>query len=54
MVTDENNDVNKQISSFENFISSGCTAIMAVAFDPDGISDMAKEGNGERNLCHDL
>ncbi|MCH1981523.1 sugar ABC transporter substrate-binding protein [Ruminococcus sp. OA3] len=43
MVTDENNDVNKQISSFENFISSGCTAIMAVAFDPDGISDMAKK-----------
>lgn len=43
MVTDENNDINKQISSFENFVSSGCTAILAVAFDPDGISDMAKK-----------
>lgn len=45
MITDENHDVNKQISSFENFIASGCTAIMAVAFDPDGISDIAKQAS---------
>lgn len=45
IVTDENNDVSKQISSFENFMSSGCTAIMAVAFDPEGISDIAKQAS---------
>lgn len=39
IVSDENNDVNKQISSFENFVSSGCTAIIAVVFDDKGIKD---------------
>ena len=43
MVTDESNDVNKQVSSFENFIASDVTAIIAVAFDPAGISDITKE-----------
>jgi ribose transport system substrate-binding protein len=43
MITDEGNDVNKQVSSFENFIASGCTAIIAVAFDPAGITDITKE-----------
>lgn len=43
MVSDENSDVSKQISSFENFIASGCTAIIAVAFDPDGITDVVKQ-----------
>jgi ribose transport system substrate-binding protein len=42
IVTDENNDVNKQISSVENFVTSGCTAIMLVAFEPGGISDAVK------------
>ncbi|MGI6176539.1 MAG: sugar ABC transporter substrate-binding protein [Christensenellales bacterium] len=42
VVTDENHDVSKQISSIENFISSGCTAIMLVAFDPQGVSDVVK------------
>ena len=42
VVTDENNDVNKQISSIENFVTSGCTAIMLVAFEPAGISDAVK------------
>lgn len=39
IVSDENNDVSKQISSFENFVSSGCTAIIAVVFDDKGITD---------------
>lgn len=43
IVSDENNDVSKQISSFENFISSGCTAIIAVAFNPEGIKDVVKK-----------
>lgn len=43
IVTDENSDVSKQISSFENFMASGCTAIMAVAFDPEGITDVVKQ-----------
>lgn len=43
VITDENNDVNKQISSIENFIVSGCTAIIAVAFDPQGITDIVKQ-----------
>lgn len=43
MITDENSDVSKQISSFENFMSSGCTAILAVAFDPNGITDVVKQ-----------
>lgn len=42
MVTDENHDVNKQIASIENFVASGCTAIMLVAFEPGGISDAVK------------
>lgn len=42
-ITDENNDVSKQISSIENFIVSGCTAIIAVAFDPQGITDVVKQ-----------
>ena len=42
VVSDENNDVNKQISSIENDVSSGCTAIMLVAFEPKGISDAVK------------
>ena len=43
VITDENNDVSKQISSFENFMASGCTAIMAVAFDVEGIKDIVKQ-----------
>ncbi len=43
IVSDENNDVNKQIASFENFISSGCTAIIAVTFNADGINDVVKK-----------
>lgn len=43
IVSDENNDVSKQISSFENFISSGCTAIIAVVFNADGIKDTVKQ-----------
>lgn len=43
IVTDENNDVSNQISSIENFISSGCTAIIAVGFDPNGITDVVKQ-----------
>lgn len=43
MITDENNDVSKQISSIENFIISGCTAIIVVAFDPDGVRDVVKQ-----------
>lgn len=39
IVSDENHDVNKQISSFENFVTSGCTAIIAVAFNPEGLKD---------------
>lgn len=46
-VTDENSDVSKQISSFENFMASGCTAIMAVAFDPDGIKDVVKQAEDQ-------
>jgi ribose transport system substrate-binding protein len=43
VISDENNDVNKQISSFENFIASGCTAIIAVVFNGDGIKDVVKK-----------
>ncbi len=43
IVSDENHDVSKQISTFENFISSGCTAIIAVAFNADGIEDVVKK-----------
>lgn len=43
IVSDENNDVNKQISSFENFIASDCTAIIAVVFNADGIKDVVKK-----------
>lgn len=43
VMTDENNDVSKQIASIENFITSGCTAIIAVAFDPQGITDVVKQ-----------
>ena len=43
VVSDERNDVNRQISSIENFVSSGCTAIIAVAFNPDGIKDAVKK-----------
>jgi len=43
IVSDENNDVSKQISSFENFVSSGCTAIIAVVFDNEGIKDAVKK-----------
>ena len=43
MITDENHDVSKQISSIENFIASDCTAIIAVAFDPNGIKDVVKQ-----------
>lgn len=42
MISDENSDVSKQISSIENFVTSGCTAIMLVAFEPAGISDAVK------------
>ena len=42
IVSDENYDVSKQFASIENFVSSGCTAIMLVAFDPEGISDAVK------------
>lgn len=47
VITDENNDVSKQISSFENFMASGCTAIMAVAFDVEGIKDIVKQAEGQ-------
>jgi ribose transport system substrate-binding protein len=43
IISDENNDVSKQISSFENFISSGCTAIIAVVFNGEGIKDVVKK-----------
>jgi ribose transport system substrate-binding protein len=39
MVSDESFDVNSQISSFENFVAAGCTAIIAVVFNADGIRD---------------
>jgi len=42
IVSDENNDLSKQISSVENFITSGCTAMIIVAFDPEGINDAVK------------
>ena len=43
IISDENHDVNKQISTFENFISSGVTAIIAVVFDDKGIKDVVKK-----------
>lgn len=43
MISDANNDISKQISSIENFIISGCTAIIAVAFDPEGITDVVAQ-----------
>ncbi len=42
VVSDENYDLNKQISSLENFISMGCTAIIMVVFDDVGIADAVK------------
>ena len=53
IVSDENNDVNKQIASFENFISSGCTAIIAVTFNADGIKDVVKK-QWTAVFCYDL
>jgi len=43
IVTDENNDLNKQISSLENFMSMGVDAIILVAFDPEGIAETVQK-----------
>jgi ABC-type sugar transport system substrate-binding protein len=55
IISDENHDVNKQISTFENFISSGCTAIIAVVFDDKGIKDVVKKAvnNGVFVMTYD-
>ena len=47
VITDESSDVSNQISSIENFMASGCTAILAVAFDPDGITDIVKQAEDQ-------
>lgn len=46
MLSDEDYDLNKQISSIENFISAKCTAIILVVFDEEGIKDSVKKGGG--------
>lgn len=47
MLSDEDYDLNKQISSIENFISAKCTAIILVVFDEEGIRDSVKKAVDE-------
>lgn len=47
MLSDEDYDLNKQISSIENFISAKCTAIILVVFDEEGIKDTVKKAVDE-------
>lgn len=47
MLSDEDYDLNKQISSVENFISAKCTAIILVVFDEEGIKDTVKKAVDE-------
>jgi len=47
VITDEDHDLSKQISSIENFISMKCTAIMLVAFDPEGITETVQKAVDE-------
>ena len=42
-IADPDYDLEKQIAAVENFIASGCNAIMVVAFDPQGINDICQE-----------
>ena len=41
-ISDPNYDLAKQVEQVENFIASGCTAIVVVAFDPEGINDVCQ------------
>ena len=47
MLSDEDYDLNKQISSIENFISAKCTAIILVVFDEEGIKDTVQKAVDE-------
>ena len=47
MLSDEDYDLNKQISSIENFISAKCTAIIPVVFDEEGIKDTVQKAVDE-------
>lgn len=54
-ISDPNYDLAKQIEEVENFIASGCTAIVVVAFDPEGINDVCKQAvdQGIYVVCYD-
>ncbi len=54
-IADPNYDLAKQIEAVENFIASGCTAIVVVAFDPEGINDICQKAvdNGIYVVCYD-
>lgn len=54
-IADPNYDLAKQIEAVENFIASGCTAIIVVAFDPEGINDICQKAvdNGIYVVCYD-
>lgn len=43
-ISDPNYDLAKQVEQVENFIASGCTAIVVVAFDPEGIYVVCYDG----------
>lgn len=47
VVTDEQSDVSKQISSIENFMAMGCQAIIINVFDEEGIKDIVKQATDQ-------
>lgn len=54
-ISDPNYDLAKQVEQVENFIASGCTAIVVVAFDPEGINDVCQKAvdQGIYVVCYD-